>query len=64
VDEEKYRTYHLMGMQLPGHSEGERLVDELQRRKIFVSLRGSNIRISINVFNTEEDINQLIDALG
>lgn len=63
VDEERYRANHLMGMQLPAGTDGEALVEELQRRKVFVSLRGSNIRISINVFNTQEDIQELIEAL-
>jgi selenocysteine lyase/cysteine desulfurase len=63
LDEEKDRAFHLMGMQLPPQTEGEILVQELQKRNVFVSLRGSNIRISMNVFNTEEDIAQLIASL-
>ena len=63
VDDEKHRAHHLMGMQLPKGTDGETLVEELQRRKVFVSLRGANIRISVNVFNTEEDIAELIAAL-
>jgi selenocysteine lyase/cysteine desulfurase len=63
VDDEIHRAFHLMGMQLPSHLDGEFLVGELQKRNVFVSLRGSNIRISVNVFNTEEDIAQLIAAL-
>ena len=41
----------------------EALVGELQARNVFVSLRGDNIRISVNVFNTEEDVRQLMAAL-
>lgn len=63
VDDEHHRAHHLMGHQLPDGTDGEALVEELQRRKVYVSLRGSNIRISINVFNTEEDIQELITAL-
>ena len=63
LDEEKDRAFHLMGMQLPAQTDGEILVEELQKRNVYVSLRGSNIRISINVFNTEEDIAQLIASL-
>jgi selenocysteine lyase/cysteine desulfurase len=63
MDEEKYRTGHLMGMRLPDGTDGETLVEELQRRKVYVSLRGSNIRISVNVFNTGEDIQELIEVL-
>ncbi len=63
VDGELHRANHLMGLQLPDGNDGVGLVEELQRRNVFVSLRGSNIRISINVFNSEEDINELIAAL-
>ncbi len=64
VDDESHRAHHLMGLQLPAGTNGEALVNELQARNVFVSLRGNNIRISINVFNTEADLNELIEALG
>jgi len=48
---------------LPPGMDGEALVGELQARNVYVSLRGNNIRISVNVFNTEEDIRQLMAAL-
>jgi selenocysteine lyase/cysteine desulfurase len=63
LDEEIFRAFHLMGLPLPEHIDGEALVQELQSRKVFVSLRGSNIRISINVFNNQEDVQELISAL-
>ena len=63
VDDEVFRAHHLMGLPLPGNTRGEALVGELQARKVFVSLRGNNIRISINVFNTPEDVSELISAL-
>jgi len=63
LDDEIFRAFHLMGMPLPAHINGEALVQELQSRRVFVSLRGSNIRISINVFNTQEDVQELISAL-
>lgn len=63
VDDEVHRANHLMGLKLPEGTNGESLVEELQRRNVYVSLRGTNIRISINVFNTEEDIEELIAAL-
>ncbi len=63
VEEEPYRAYHLLGMPLPEGAGGEDLVRELQARRVYVSLRGSNIRISLNVFNNREDVNELISAL-
>jgi len=64
MDEEVYRAHHLMGLQLPASINGEALLNELQSRNVYVSLRGSNIRISINVFNDEEDVLELIAALN
>ncbi len=63
MDDEMHRAHHLMGLPLPDHIDGEALVRELQSRQVYVSLRGSNIRISINVFNNEEDVGELISAL-
>ena len=39
------------------------LVKELYRRNIVVSARGEGLRISVNIFNNEEDIEKLISAL-
>lgn len=63
VENEAHRAHHLMGLALPPGSDGESLVGALQSRSVYVSLRGSNIRISVNVFNTEEDIRELMAAL-
>ena len=63
VDDMAHRAHHLMGLQLPESTDGEALVKEFQSRNVYVSLRGDNIRISINVFNTEEDVQELIAAL-
>jgi selenocysteine lyase/cysteine desulfurase len=64
VDEQAYRAHHLMGLQLPAGTDGEALLNELRTRNVYVSLRGNNIRISLNVFNTEEDVRELIAALA
>jgi selenocysteine lyase/cysteine desulfurase len=63
VDDDSHRAHHLMGLQLPSGTNGEALVSELQSRNVYVSLRGNNIRISINVFNNEADVRELISAL-
>jgi len=39
------------------------LASHLNDRKIFVSYRGGNIRVAINIFNNEEDIKRLLDAV-
>jgi len=63
VENEAHRAHHLLGLPLPPGTDGEALVGELQARNVYVSLRGDNIRISVNVFNTEEDVRELMAAL-
>lgn len=64
VEDEEYRAHHLMGLQLPSGTHGEELLSELHSRNVYVSLRGDNLRISLNVFNEEADVRELISALG
>ena len=63
IEDGVHRAHHLMGLALPPGTDGAVLVGELQARNVYVSLRGSNIRISVNVFNTEADIRELMAAL-
>ena len=63
VDHASHRAHHLMGLSLPPGTDGDALIGKLQSRNVFVSLRGSNIRISVNVFNNEEDIRELMAVL-
>jgi selenocysteine lyase/cysteine desulfurase len=63
VDDEACRAKHLFGFQLPSSVNTKQLMDTLQQQKISVSLRGNSIRVSTHVFNTENDIEVLVDAL-
>ncbi len=63
VENESTRAYHLTGLQLPGGTHGESLMNSLQQRKVYVSLRGRNVRISIHLFNDRDDIDALTEAL-
>ena len=40
------------------------LFDALRERGVYVSLRGRALRVSINVFNSGEDVGALLEALG
>jgi selenocysteine lyase/cysteine desulfurase len=63
ADEEDGRAAHLFGLRTP---EGLGIADlkaELDRRRIHVSLRGTAVRVSPNVYNTEADVAALRDAL-
>lgn len=63
IEEEQYTSHHLLGLKLPADIDGELLKSNLKDNKISVSTRGGNLRISVNVFNTAEDIEKLIEVL-
>jgi selenocysteine lyase/cysteine desulfurase len=63
LEEEDYRAKHLFGILLPDSIDQQKLLQKLQERKIFVSVRGKAIRISFHLYNTEEDIRAFINTL-
>ena len=64
ADEEEGRAAHLFGLRAPSGLDNAGLKAELDRRRIYVSLRGSAVRVSPNVYNTPEDIHALAAALA
>ena len=56
------RANHLIGVQLPNHVSLEDLKALLKQNQIFVSIRGTSIRISPHLYNREEDFHQLLDC--
>ncbi len=63
VEQDQWRADHLFGLRMPEGLELEALKAELEARQIFVSLRGSALRVSPHVYNDESDIGALIEAL-
>lgn len=61
--EESYRAPHLFGFELPNNIEIDMLKKELIQQKIYLSFRKNSIRVSPNIYNTEADIQSLIDCL-
>jgi selenocysteine lyase/cysteine desulfurase len=56
------RSPHMFGATIPGKYK-ENLVDELSKRKIYVSQRGDSVRFSPHLHITEHDMDRLLDAL-
>lgn len=50
-----YRGPHYLGLQMDGGLPPN-LVPELMAHKVYVSVRGASIRVTPNVYNTEEDV--------
>ncbi len=63
VEEPEWRASHLFGLRMPEGLELAALKDALAARKISASLRGSALRLSANVYNDEQDVAALMEAL-
>ena len=63
VESEEWRGSHLFGLRLPDGVDPSELGPELRKRSVSVSLRGSAVRVSPNVYNGEDDLWALLEAV-
>lgn len=63
IEDDAYRSHHLFGIKLPNNLDIDVLKAALKEQNIFVSFRGSYIRISCHLFNTAEDFNNLVNCI-
>jgi selenocysteine lyase/cysteine desulfurase len=63
VEDEEWRGAHLFGIRARGTADQSRLEAELRERRVSVSLRGDAIRVSPHLYNGDEDVEALLDAL-
>ncbi|PSL06577.1 aminotransferase class V-fold PLP-dependent enzyme [Cecembia rubra] len=64
LEEDAFRAKHLFGVGLPEGIESGEVIRRLQENKIFVSIRGKSIRLSFHLYNTESDIQTLMNVLN
>lgn len=64
LEESAHRASHLLGLTLPEGADSARLIQLLTERRVYVSLRGGAVRVSINVYNETADLEALTDVLG
>ncbi len=57
------RAGHFLGLRFSGGVPGG-LPETLAENKVFVSVRGSSMRITPHVYNTDADVDKLFDILG
>ncbi len=62
MEDIEFRGAHLFGIRKKG-LEVDKIKATLEKEHIFVSIRGSSIRVSPNVYNTEDDLMKLVAAL-
>lgn len=64
IEHPDFRSHHLFGIKLPEGIASDTVKKALSKQNIFVSFRGSFIRLSSHVFNTEADFKKLVDCLS
>jgi len=62
VEDSAYRASHLFGIKIPD-DHIPALQKQLKVHKVSVSVRGSYLRVSPNVYNDRRDMNKLLNAL-
>lgn len=63
IEDPNWRGQHMFGIRLPDYITTEKLQQQLIQNNIHVSVRGSAVRISPNVYNDERDVNLLLEVL-
>lgn len=63
VEDEAWRGAHLFGLRMPDGIDLEVLSGALDARRVSVSLRGTALRLSPNVYNDAEDVGALREVL-
>lgn len=62
VESPEWRGAHLLGVRLPTGLDADALGRTLTARRVFVSRRGSAVRVSPHVYNTADDVRALVEA--
>lgn len=64
LEEAAYFCNHIFALELPPGINLERLKENFAKNKIYLSVRGKNLRISVNVFNDHKDIDKLMEVIS
>lgn len=63
VESDNFRGAHLFGIRVPSHIDIERIKMVFEQKNIFVSIRGTSIRVSPHVYNYKSSFDLLVDTL-
>ena len=63
IEDPNWRGHHMFGIGMPDSVTQQALQHRLEQHNIYVSVRGSAVRISPNVYNDDEDIAALLAVL-
>jgi selenocysteine lyase/cysteine desulfurase len=59
----EWRGHHLLGIRLPAGVDVQALKNQLQENKVFVSVRGSAVRVAPHLFSTTADMEALSQVI-
>jgi len=62
-ENDAYFSNHLFALDLPAQMDSELVRQKINENKIIISVRGDSLRVSVNVFNDQENIHALIQVL-
>jgi len=62
IEAKEHRGNHLFGIYLPEQKDIQKIKERLVAKNIYVSYRGKAIRVSPNVYNTERDLEKLVNC--
>lgn len=63
IEDHDWRAHHMFGIRLPSHVDPDKLKERSLQEKIHLSVRGSAVRISPNVYNNSRDVEKLAQLL-
>ena len=64
IANEEDRAANIFGIELPTGLDSREIAADLAARNIFVSVRGSAVRVSPHVYNDKDDLKRLASALS
>ena len=63
IEDENFRCQHLLGVRLPERMDMSLIAERLKARNIYVSMRGSAIRVATSVYNSKRDLDQFYASM-
>ena len=63
IEDTEYRTSHLFGIRFGNSIDLNKLQNQFVDNKIYASLRGTAVRVSVNVYNNENDMDKLVSCI-
>lgn len=64
IEDDGYRSKHLFGVYLPKYIQLQNLKAKFATEQVYVSYRGEAIRVSPNVYNSEEDFKKFVSCFS